>query len=44
MPRKEAVIGTAVQEVQMSGSMTGCHVGAYPPALLTDEGSLKALF
>ena len=30
MPRKKVVIGTSVQEVQMNGSMTGCHVGAYP--------------
>ena len=30
MPRKEMVIGVAAQDVQISGSMTGCYVGAYP--------------
>jgi len=29
-PRKEAVIGVAAQDVQISGSMTGSHVGATP--------------
>jgi len=38
MPRKDVVIGVAAQDVQISGSMTGCHVGAYPSSLLTDEG------
>jgi hypothetical protein len=41
-PRKEVVIGVAAQDVQISGSMTGGHVGAYPLALLTDEGSPKS--
>ena len=41
MPRKEVVIGAAAQDVQMSGFMTGSHVGAYPLALLTDEGSRR---
>ena len=44
MPRKEIVIGTSAQDVQMSGSMTGCHVGATPLSLLTDEGSPRILF
>ncbi len=44
MPRKKVVIGAAVQEVQMSGSMTGCHVGVSPLALLPDEGNPKVLF
>ena len=44
MPRKEVVIGVAAQDVQISGSMTGCHVGAYPLALLIDEGSPRILF
>jgi hypothetical protein len=38
------VIGVSVQDVQISGFMTGSHVGAYPLALLTDEGSPKVLF
>jgi hypothetical protein len=42
--RKEVVIGVAAQDVQISGSMTGSHVGAYPLALLTDEGSPKSFF
>jgi hypothetical protein len=41
MPRKEVVIGAAAQDVQMSGVETGCRIGAYPLALLTDEGSRR---
>ena len=44
MPRKEVVIGVAAQDVQISGSMTGGHVGATPSSPLTDEGSPKFLF
>jgi len=44
MPRKAVVIGISAQDVQISGSMTGCHVGATPSSLLTDEGSPKVLF
>jgi hypothetical protein len=36
------VIGVAAQDVQISSSMTGGHVGASPLALLTDEGSPKS--
>ncbi len=36
------MIGVAAHDVQISGSMTGSHVGAYPLALLTDEGSPKS--
>ena len=42
MPRMEVVIGVAAQDVQISGSMTGSHVDAYPLALLADEGSPKS--
>ena len=35
------VIGATAQDVQLSGSMTGCYVGAYPLSLLTDEGSFS---
>ena len=38
------MIGVAAQDVQVSNSMTGGHVGAYPLALLTDEGSPKSFF
>jgi len=44
MPRMEVVIGASAHDVQMSGAMTGSHVGAYPLSLLTDEGSPKLLF
>jgi len=43
-PRKVVVIGASAQDVQISGSMTGSHVGAYPSALLTDEGIPRFLF
>ena len=43
-PRKEVVIGIYAQDVQISGSMAGGHVGAYPSALPTDEGSPKFYF
>jgi len=38
------VIGASAQDVQISGSMTGSHVGAYPSALLTNEGIPRFLF
>ena len=40
-PRKEVVIGASAQDVQISSFMTGSHVGAYPLALLIDEGSRR---
>ena len=35
------VIGAFVREAQMSGSMTGCHVGAPRHKQIEFEGSLK---
>ena len=38
------MIGASVQEVQMSGIMTGRYVGAYPSSLLTDEVAPRFYF
>jgi len=40
-PRKDVVIGISAHDVQISDSMTGSHVGEYPLALLTNEGSRR---
>ena len=45
MPRKEVVIGISICIGRADKRLhEGCHVGAYPLALLTDEGSPKVLF